>query len=241
MAAAMPAVGQRDTAPSVLPMAGEIAEPASTEGFEQAAGDFIDDEFSVKSVAGYLVDRGIRIAICVSPTGDEGSTAAVMLARTVAETGRKTILVDMTGSGAPTRLMAEAPGLPGITDLLTGDAAFAETIHADRLSDAHLIPQGCADIGRAMKSAGRLAIILDALAGAYDLVVVECGPANAANVRTLMRDRNADIVVSAGSAGRSEIDAVVSHFIDAGYEDIVLMIGRDARLPEPGRTQSVFS
>ena len=34
---------------------------------------------------------------------------------------------------------------PGITNLLVGEVPFTETIHADRLSDAHIIPQGDAD------------------------------------------------------------------------------------------------
>ncbi len=37
---------------------------------------------------------------------------------------RSVVVVDMTASGAPSRLMASDEKLPGIMDLLTGDAAF---------------------------------------------------------------------------------------------------------------------
>ncbi len=50
----------------------------------------------------------------------------------------------MTGSGLPTRLMADSPHHPGITNLLAGDAAFGDVIHAERLSDVHIIPRGTA-------------------------------------------------------------------------------------------------
>ncbi len=77
-----------------------------------------------------------------------------------------------------------------------------------------------------MKSVGRLAMIIDALTNAYDIVVMECGPANAEAVRSLMSRRQSDIVISVGRSDRDLIEDAVSRFIDAGYEDIVLMMAR---------------
>ena len=50
-------------------------------------------------------------------------------------------------------------------------------IHADLYSDCHVIPVGTADPVRAMRAADRLPIIMESLTTAYDVVVVECGPA----------------------------------------------------------------
>lgn len=190
-----------------------------------------NEEFSVSSVARHLVDNDVNVAISVSPTGDSGSTATVILARAVAGMGRKIILIDMTGSALPTRLMAESPQLLGITDLLTGEAAFADTIHGDRLSDAHILPHGTANAKRAMRGADRLSMIIDALANAYDLVLVECGPADTAGVGRLARKGSAEIVLSAADASVEEIEAMAGGFIDAGYEDVVLMIGKPGGNP----------
>ncbi|MGO8249301.1 hypothetical protein, partial [Rhizobium johnstonii] len=58
-----------------------------------------------------------------------------------------------------------------------------------RFSDAHLIPQGQSDVRRAMLGVDRLSLLLDALAAAYDLLVVECGSADVAGVSRLTRSR----------------------------------------------------
>jgi exopolysaccharide transport family protein len=184
-----------------------------------------DGEFSVEAVARHLIDRRINVAISVSLIGDEGSAATVALARMVAAAGSRTIVIDMSGSALPTRLMAEQRTLPGITDLLAGDAAFGETIHADHLSDAHIVPQGTADARRAMRAADRLSMIIDALADAYDLVLVECGPADVSGVKRLAHNGEAEIILSAAGAPMDEIEAKAGAFIDAGYEDVLLLFG----------------
>ncbi len=202
---------------------------------------FIDDEFSVNSVSRYLVEKGARIAICVSPTGDDGSAAAVMLARSVARAGLKAVLIDITGSGASSGLMGEHPHLAGITDLLAGQAPFTDTIHSDRFSDAHIVPQGNTDPTIAMRGIGRLPMIIGALADAYDLVVVECGSAEPDGVRQIVRDIPADVIISVGSAGRNDIDHLVGRFVDAGHEDIMLMMGTVETLESKGSRQAMFS
>ncbi|HEX5933368.1 MAG TPA: Wzz/FepE/Etk N-terminal domain-containing protein, partial [Pseudorhizobium sp.] len=108
-----------------------------------------DEAFSVEGVANSLLRHGISCAFVLSPGGDAGSTATVMLAREVAERGKTAILLDLTGSGCPTRLMAQETRLPGITDLLCGETAFGDAIHSDRLSEAHIIPRGTADAAAA--------------------------------------------------------------------------------------------
>jgi Mrp family chromosome partitioning ATPase len=213
-----------------------LDEQALAQTMEIAADTYLDDEFSVNSVAKHLIKNDVNVAIAVSPSGDKGSTSTVILARAVAETGRKTILIDMTGSALPTRLMAEQPDLPGITDLLTGEATIAETIHGDRLSDAHILPHGGANAKRAMRAADRLGMIIDALSNAYDLVLVECGPADIAGIKRLARNGDVEIILSAADISEAEIEATASGFVEAGYEDIVLMIGNSIADPgTPGR------
>ncbi|MDO9415982.1 GumC family protein [Pararhizobium sp.] len=204
--------------------------------------DLIADEnddaadFSMESVARHIIDNDVRVAISVSPSGDDGSTAAVMLARTISEEGRKIVLIDLTGSACPTRLMAGAAQLPGITNLLSGEIPFTEAIHADRLSDADIIPQGTADPKRAMRGIERLSMIIDALINAYDTVIVECGPADVAGVRRLSRSSETEIVVSAPAFDNDRLIDIVTQFGEAGYTDIVLMTGSsDPRNGHPGR------
>jgi hypothetical protein len=124
-----------------------------------------------------------------------------MLARAIAESGRTVILVDLTGSACPTRLMAEHDRLAGITDLLCGETAFGDAIHRDRLSDAHIVPQGVSDPARAMRAADRLTMIIDALSDAYDLVLIECGPADTTSLGRLVRGESAEVILSVPGFG----------------------------------------
>jgi exopolysaccharide transport family protein len=217
----------------------EAEEQLPDDEIQSAADNFVDDEFSVNAVARHLVDTDVNVAIAVSLSGDAGSTSTVILARTIAEMGRRTILIDMTGSALPTRLMAESLHQPGITDLLCGEASIADTIHGDRLSDAHILPHGNANAKRAMRGAERLGMIVDSLADAYDIVIVECGPANVDGVKRLARDGQAEIILSTADASNDEIDAAATSFIDAGYEDVVLLFGGTATVPPTsGRTRA---
>ncbi len=208
-----------------------LEQPVATDEPEPEP-DAVTDDFSVESVAYHICSNDIRVAVSVSPSGDQGSTATVMLARLIAEEGRKIVLIDLTGSACPTRLMAPSAQLPGITNLLAGEVPFTETIHADRLSDAHVIPQGDANPAIAMRGIERLQMIVDALSNAYDTVLVECGPADVSAVRKVMRSTETEIILSAPAVSDEDIIELITGFGEAGYNDIVLMTATG--LPQPG-------
>lgn len=220
---------------SLLSAAGEDDRPAARP--EQAVVDDTAD-YTIESVADHLLDSGAPLALVVSPGGDAGSTATVLLARTLAEGGRRIVLIDLTGSACPTRLMAPAADLPGITDLLTGNAAFSDTIHADRLSEADIIPQGTADAARAMRGVDRLRMILQALWDAYDVVLVECGPADARALSRIAPSLDTDIIISAGDMTSDTIVAAVVALAEAGHTEIALMSGSSTRRSGPARRRA---
>ncbi|MCQ4632290.1 chain-length determining protein [Shinella sp. CPCC 100929] len=221
---------------SIAPDEDEVEPETAQASLLDTPGLADDGDFSVASVAWHMIENNVSVAISVSPSGDRGSTATVMLARRIAEEHRKTLLIDLTGSACPTRLMAQSTHVPGITDLLVGDAAFGDIIHGDRLSSAHIIPRGNANIKRAMRGIDRLAMVIDSLADAYDTVIVECGPAEVEGVRRLTRGQETDIILSIPGAEEDEIVELIGAFGEAGYSEIVLMTGEGAEPPRyPGR------
>ncbi|MCQ1572955.1 GumC family protein [Neorhizobium galegae] len=206
---------------------------------EEAAAEADDSGFTIGSVAHYLQRHDVPVAIAISPGGDAGSTATVMLAREIAESGRTVVLVDMTGSAAPTQMMVENPKMPGITDLLCGETAFGDAIHPDRLSDAHIIPHGASDPARAMRGVDRLSMIIDALADAYDLVLIECGPAEIAGISRLTRNAMAEIVLSVPGFKDEEVAELVTDFEAAGYGNLLVMAQTaDRHSPRPGKRRA---
>lgn len=214
-----------------LPVASDL-DPAEADveshEAEEAQGENVEDEFSAASVADYLLEQGTRAAFAISPSGDDGSAGTVVLAREVAGRGRRVVLIDMTGSACPSQWMTASADLPGITDLLTGDAAFADCIHPDRNSSADIIPQGNADVRQAMRGADRLTMIVDALADAYDLVLVECGPAQPEGLARLSRNGQHEIILSAPEPDARELADIMRAFQEVGYDDLVLMSVRTA-------------
>jgi Mrp family chromosome partitioning ATPase len=145
-------------------------------------------EVDVAMAAERLIAGGAMRAIFVSPEGDEGAAASVLVARDVADAGLRVVLLDLTASGAASRPMLEGTVYTGITNLLVSEAQFGDVIHNDLYSGCHVIPVGTADPVRAMRAAERLPIILDSLTTAYDLVVVECGATDAEGIRRLVVD-----------------------------------------------------
>lgn len=227
------------TGPDPLPVEEEVpaivaaaAHPEAQLPVEDIDEEAPEGDYTIEAVARHLIESRIPVAFGLSPTGDDGSTALVMLARAIAEAGRSTIVIDMTGSLLPTRLMAADRYLPGITDLLTGDAAFGETIHSDRLSDAHIVPRGRANLEEAMRGADRLSIIIGALADAYDVVLVDCGPADVDGLARLTRNTSEHIILSMPKPDEETLSALITACADAGYEDLMLMSDPRAEAPK---------
>ncbi|MDQ0319864.1 exopolysaccharide transport family protein [Pararhizobium capsulatum DSM 1112] len=227
---ALPGISPKEASPAFKATGAPLAGWQADEDLEA------DQDFSISAIADQLDMNDARVVVSVSPAGDEGSTNVVMLTRLLAEQGRKVILIDLTGSACPSKLMAQSLQLPGITNLLAGEVAFADTIHADRLSDAHIIPAGDADPAVAMRGVDRLSMIVDALSSAYDTVLVECGPAGTTAISRVARSPETTIVISAFGVDHAEIIATVAGFGEAGYSDILLMSGSGyPRSDNPGR------
>lgn len=172
-------------------------------------------ELDAETMARRLISGTSTRAIFVSPEGDEAAAVAILTARAIADAGLRVLLLDLTASGAASRPMLEQASLAGITDLLVREAQFTDAIHQDHFSDCHVIPVGKADPNRAMRAADRLPVIIDSLTAAYDIVVVECGPADAESIRGLVSD-DAEVIVSLLDADE-DVARAADDLIAAGH------------------------
>ncbi len=192
---------------AVLPIAPDVAEPQTPVEepvpLEEAgpnmgvapvvedpveAAPVLPDHSGIANVADRLMASGAARAVVVSPEGDEASALTILLVRELADRGVRVILIDMTGSGEIGRSMLDDQNLAGITNLLVSDKHFSDVIHPDHYSEAEVIPLGNHDPVKAMQSVGRLPMILNALQSAYDLVVIDSGPATATELKPLLSD-----------------------------------------------------
>ncbi|ESX01565.1 chain-length determining protein [Mesorhizobium sp. LSJC268A00] len=226
-------VPEPEPAPSVLEGAAAAgSEPqAEPEPVRSSLG-----EIDVEKAAEKLIASGAARAIFVSPEGDEAAASAVLVAREVSDAGLRVLLLDLTASGAASRPMLDSGLFPGITNLLASEAQFSDVIHADLYSDCHVVPVGTADPVRAMRAADRLPIIMQSLTTAYDLVIVECGPADAQGISRLVGD-STEVFMSMLQADDEVAQAAVE-LIESGYPDLTLVtpIGHETPgNPVPGR------
>ena len=201
-----------------------------SEGNEKMPGIALG-EVGIESAAEKLIAGGALRAIFVSPEGDEAAAASILVAREVADAGLRVLLLDLTASGAASWPMLESLSYFGITNLLASESQFTDVIHQDHFSDCHVMPVGTADPARAMRAADRLPIIMESLTTAYDLVVVECGPADAAGIRRLVADKT-EIFVSVIDADQ-EIAAAAAELKAGGHRGLTLVTPAGYRAPNP--------
>jgi uncharacterized protein involved in exopolysaccharide biosynthesis/Mrp family chromosome partitioning ATPase len=191
-----------------------------------------DNRLTVSAAAERLISTGASRAIFVSPEGDEGAASAVLVAREVADSGLRVVLLDLTAGGAASMPMLETNAIPGITNLLVSESQFSHVIHADIYSDCHVVPVGTANAARAMRAAERLPIILNSLGSAYDMVVVECGPADSEGIRRLVTP-GTQVFVSALEPLDVSVDATARELAANGYADVLMVKPEEYETPSP--------
>ncbi|MEL6919921.1 MAG: AAA family ATPase, partial [Pseudomonadota bacterium] len=185
-----------------------------------------EDEYHVASVAEALLDRGAGRALVLSPEGLDASTNAVAIARHLAGEDVRTVLVDITGTNASGALMTTERRPAGLTDLLTSKASYADVIHNDQGSAAHVVPTGRANAKLAAQSISRLPMIVDALAKAYDVVILDCGSADAASADALLA-ADAEVVISIHGTPGQNARSLVDDLLANGIDDLLLVISDD--------------
>jgi uncharacterized protein involved in exopolysaccharide biosynthesis/Mrp family chromosome partitioning ATPase len=121
-----------------------------------------------------------RIAVIGASENSRSSSAAIALARILARESR-VILVDLALAAPKLAAISKDPDAPGIADLVSGTASFAQVINRDRSSRVHVVTAGTLsdDVQEVLES-DKLTSALDALARTYDHVILEIGPAERA-------------------------------------------------------------
>jgi Mrp family chromosome partitioning ATPase len=233
---AMPAAYESEPVPAEA--AASIAEPHQPTAAASASRETKPrpkpgiGQISAQAAANRLIADGAQRAIFVSPEGDEAAASAVLVAREVADAGLRVLLLDLTASGAASQPMLESAGYAGITNLLASEAQFADVIHADLYSDCHVIPVGTADPVRAMRAVDRLPIIMDSLTTAYDVVVVECGPADPDSIRRLVGVET-EVLVSVLESDDVAVTETAGRLKASGYSAVTLVSPATSQPPRP--------
>ena len=135
-------------------------------------------EESLTIIAADIVASGEkRILVTLAEDSDSAGRplGAVALARSLARTDARVVLVDLRSDGADAESMGEGRDLPGFSDLIDGSASFAQVIFRDRRSRVHFIPAGRKPVMPAVTEKEQLETVLSALALTYDYLLIDAG------------------------------------------------------------------
>ena len=177
-------------------------------------------------VAAHVPGHGLHIV--GTGVATENASVLIDLARGLADKGR-TIMIDLDRT--PVKLAPLArPGddarqavasLVGLSELLVGDASFAEVIHRDHASRLHFIPTG-----RQQADFRDFDLILDALTATYDFIALLAPAYPQSEIAKIMAPY-ADFVVLAPAPDHdgSALAEIEHDLKDAGARE-VLVAGR---------------
>lgn len=206
-----------------LPQEGATEEPESAESvIVEQDGDGRDDDAAARVVARATPTHGVQIVATRLGESDAANGALIGFARNLAREGRP-IIIDLNsqaGQLAPLfGTQPETENMVGLTDLLEGNASFADVIHRDCASRLHFVPFGSGEDF----DPDDLDIILDALAQTYDFVVLAAPPLATSEMPQVLAPY-ADFVVLAVPAEKDEAATKASDELSAAGAAEVLVI-----------------
>ncbi len=161
----------------------------------------------------------------------DSCVAALALARNVSMTGKRVVLVDLARVGSFVGGLCGTPNGPGIADLVSGTVDFTKVIARDTRSPIHVLRYGLDHSPRAAALLlERLESVLQALAQAYDFVVINLG--EAADDTPIYLHKCQAALLLAPAARVSEVTAAVQTLLDTGLTAAHhVLIGQPANTP----------
>jgi len=171
--------------------------------------------------------RGCRV-IVVGAARHVGTThRAVELARLLAASGR-VVLVDLALAAPGLAAWAVDSGAPGITQLVRGAASIGQAITRDRGSSVDIVPAGQIAAGEpdGVWRSDRLRMALDALAYAYDYLVMDVGDAADMTLKRVVNRASVGVLVVT-AASKSNVGLAHLRLMQAGLADVMIVHGRE--------------
>lgn len=143
-------------------------------------------------------------SVLVAPvsTGVDATDEAIRIARALVSGKHRVVLVDLARGAAAVSGRLGLPRAPGFTDLAAGRADFEDVVYLDEETPLQIIPAGNPTVKGDGNETKRIADILEALAQAYDCLVLHGDRATASMFEPLLEGR-LQVVVAVLAPGES--------------------------------------
>lgn len=162
-----------------------------------------------------------KITVLGTASGDAITLSALTLARHLARDAR-VVVVDLAASSPTIAAVSVDPTVPGLAELMQGQASFAQIITRDKLSRLHLVMAGRPDFDRSLLQSPRVTLAIDALLRAYDHVIVDAGSAEDLPAELLTANARAVVVPDASMV--SDARALMCEQLEAvGFSEVTML------------------
>jgi uncharacterized protein involved in exopolysaccharide biosynthesis len=164
---------------------------------------------------------GQRIVVTSATSDHAAHLAALALLRVAAKRGAKVCLVDLAADGEDLADLVGEPDMPGLSDLVAGEARFADIIFRDRASRGHVVLSGRDGLDADDLAGDELTGALEALDLTYDHLILDLGLIVAGpGIADLVA--SADTVVLAGDGAGTDPHTAKAHeaLMAAGIDSI---------------------
>ncbi len=170
-------------------------------------------------------EPGRRIVIFGAGRNVGATYTALALARALSARGARVVLADLALNAPNLSIMSVEPQSPGFAELARGAASFGDIITRDKFSRIHLVSTGQVNgDADALFAAPRLTITLEALARAYDHLVIDGGALAEAPVAFFAGIAPRAVLVAKDIAAPETLDARAV-LTAAGFADVVSIQG----------------
>jgi uncharacterized protein involved in exopolysaccharide biosynthesis/Mrp family chromosome partitioning ATPase len=155
--------------------------------------------------------KGTPRIVLVAPVSADGDATdeAVRIARALLSGKQRGVLVDLTRGPAAVSGRLGLPRAPGFTDLAAGRVGFEDVVQVDDETLLQVIPAGNPTVKAEGGETGTVGRIFDALAQAYDFVVLHVDPDTARKLEPALAGRP-QVVVAVLAPGESAKDEEAS-------------------------------
>lgn len=162
-----------------------------------------------------------KITVLGTAAGDSITLSALTLARHLARDAR-VVVVDLAASSPTIAAVAVDASAPGLTELMQGEASFAQVITRDKLSRLHLVMAGRPGFDRSLLQSPRVTLAIDALLRAYDHVLLDAGGASDLPAELLTADARA-VVVPDASMAQDARTLMCEQLRAVGFSDVTML------------------
>jgi Mrp family chromosome partitioning ATPase len=150
------------------------------------------------------------ILVAAGAKGLDATSEAIRIARTLLASANQGVLVDLSRGAAAVSGRLALPRAPGFADLLAGRVGFEEVIHVDGETALQVIPAGHPTVRSEGNEIKRAISIFDALAQAYDVVVLHGDRDGVAQMSPALSGRLSVAVAVLGTGGGPSAKAAVA-------------------------------